>query len=539
MVSLLLTHAPDMKNLPLRPTADHDRRHAAYVLKHVAALSLAFAACFALVAPGVRSAAGSDTCSNPPMLDGSVCDDGNACTRRDACEAGVCVGDDPVVCSAVDQCHGAGVCDPGTGLCSNPALSDGTPCDDGDAGTQADGCIAGVCRGGALTDSDGDGIPDMKDDCVAVYDPAQLDADGNGVGDACECTARTPGRCLSGGGGATTTCLLEFNPNGPVKLNAKHTAIVTPLACADGDPACDRDGNIDGQCTFGVSVCLANLDPRYAHCTPADVTSVEVTSPSAAKTKGVDRANALAIEQTLSEMRVEIVRAKKVITPFPPFTGVNRCSPLVDVVVPAPTGKAKSVRKTIQVRAIAGKRNDVNVLDLECDAVRAVTTTTLTRSSTTSTTTSTTLKPVKTTTTTVPKPTTTTTTLPPLPTFSDATTACIAQATAAKASCTSTASLCQNIYYSAFPNCFAAGAGAICAATCENQDVACELPRVSGCSACQNAWTTAGARCHGDSACMNATTAAFIACQSACSNPPTIAQCRATFSTCLSTCSNL
>jgi len=35
-------------------------------------------------------------------------------------------------------------------------------------------------------DADGDGIPDGEDVCPAVPDPAQSDADGNGVGDACE-----------------------------------------------------------------------------------------------------------------------------------------------------------------------------------------------------------------------------------------------------------------------------------------------------------------------------------------------------------------
>src|SRR5262249_12264002 len=35
-------------------------------------------------------------------------------------------------------------------------------------------------------DSDGDGYPDAADDCPTVADPAQRDADGDGIGDACE-----------------------------------------------------------------------------------------------------------------------------------------------------------------------------------------------------------------------------------------------------------------------------------------------------------------------------------------------------------------
>jgi hypothetical protein len=36
------------------------------------------------------------------------------------------------------------------------------------------------------TDSDGDGIPDVRDNCSSVPNPDQLDADHNGIGDACE-----------------------------------------------------------------------------------------------------------------------------------------------------------------------------------------------------------------------------------------------------------------------------------------------------------------------------------------------------------------
>jgi RHS repeat-associated protein len=52
-----------------------------------------------------------------------------------------------VLCQALDGCHLAGVCDPATGQCANPAKADGAPCDDGDTCTRADTCTAGACRG--------------------------------------------------------------------------------------------------------------------------------------------------------------------------------------------------------------------------------------------------------------------------------------------------------------------------------------------------------------------------------------------------------
>jgi hypothetical protein len=86
-------------------------------------------------------------CSNPPKQDGTICDDGDACTQTDTCVNGACIGGNPVVCSPVDQCHDTGVCNPKTGICSNPIKQNGAACDDGDACTQTDECQNGVCVG--------------------------------------------------------------------------------------------------------------------------------------------------------------------------------------------------------------------------------------------------------------------------------------------------------------------------------------------------------------------------------------------------------
>src|SRR5439155_1352275 len=81
---------------------------------------------------------GTGACSNPAKPDGSACNDGNACTQTDTCKRRVCMGTNPVVCPAPDQCHDAGTCNPGTGTCSNPAKPDGSACIDGNACTPTD-----------------------------------------------------------------------------------------------------------------------------------------------------------------------------------------------------------------------------------------------------------------------------------------------------------------------------------------------------------------------------------------------------------------
>ena len=86
----------------------------------------------------------SDTvCARVTLPNGAMCNDSTLCTQTDRCQAGICVGSNPVGCVASDQCHVAGVCDPTTGTCSNPAKPNRTPCNDGNECTLSDQCTAG------------------------------------------------------------------------------------------------------------------------------------------------------------------------------------------------------------------------------------------------------------------------------------------------------------------------------------------------------------------------------------------------------------
>jgi hypothetical protein len=86
-------------------------------------------------------------CRHIPVANGTSCSDGNACTVGDTCQAGACVPGSPIVCTATDQCHVAGTCNPTTGTCSNPPAPDGVACNDRDFCTQTDTCQGGVCVG--------------------------------------------------------------------------------------------------------------------------------------------------------------------------------------------------------------------------------------------------------------------------------------------------------------------------------------------------------------------------------------------------------
>ena len=86
------------------------------------------------------------SCADIP--DTAPCTDGNACTKGDRCFGGVCTPGTSVTCMASDQCHNQGLCDPASGLCSNPPKDDGSPCEDGDACTTGDTCKSGLCTSG-------------------------------------------------------------------------------------------------------------------------------------------------------------------------------------------------------------------------------------------------------------------------------------------------------------------------------------------------------------------------------------------------------
>lgn len=157
------------------------------------------------------------SCVFTPRPDGSPCDDDNICTMDTVCSAGQCVGEmmacddgvactqdfcdpevgcasEPVntrcddedpctddVCSASagcsnatsadgtlchqDGCNSIGLCL--TGACQVTELTEGLPCDDGDACTEGETCQQGTCGGGS--ESDLGATPPIDMQAGAVY----------------------------------------------------------------------------------------------------------------------------------------------------------------------------------------------------------------------------------------------------------------------------------------------------------------------------------------------------------------------------------
>ena len=134
----------------------------------------------------------------------STCSDGNACTQTDACVAGQCLGSSPVVCDDGKACTDD-ACDPANGQCVS-TNDDSNTCTDGDACTQTDTCQAGQCAGSnpvlcedskACTD---DACDPANGQCVFTNDDSNTCSDGDActqtdAGQAGQCAGSNPVLC--------------------------------------------------------------------------------------------------------------------------------------------------------------------------------------------------------------------------------------------------------------------------------------------------------------------------------------------------------
>jgi len=86
-------------------------------------------------------------------------------------------------------------------------------------------------------DSDGDGVCETSDNCPFVYNPAQNDADNNGVGDACD-------ECLAFGGDIDYDGVCDDNDNCPAIANPDQADFDSDWL-GDSCDNCPFDTNVD------------------------------------------------------------------------------------------------------------------------------------------------------------------------------------------------------------------------------------------------------------------------------------------------------
>lgn len=127
-------------------------------------------------------------------VNGTACSDGSACTTRDTCLSGVCVGF-PIDCDNSNDCL-VDACDPATGQCQTThSLANGASCSDGSACTTGDACLQGACVGVSKTCDDGDQCTvdtcEMNTGQCASREDLQLEGCNNLCGEVGACQAGT------------------------------------------------------------------------------------------------------------------------------------------------------------------------------------------------------------------------------------------------------------------------------------------------------------------------------------------------------------
>jgi hypothetical protein len=212
-------------------------------------------------------------CLNLPVSDGTDCNDNDACTKIDTCVQGQCQGSVPVVCTALDQCHVAGTCDPATGDCSQPVdpgtdvfvvtdcggsnccmASDVTGCSDPDIET----CVCGMDSYCCDTEWDSICVNEAVNLCGGATETVLVPtACDDGIGctqdDQCDlgsCVGTEADQACDDGLGCTLDICDAID--GCVHIELSQTS------CDDGNVCTDNDQCLDGQC--GGSGILCNDD---------------------------------------------------------------------------------------------------------------------------------------------------------------------------------------------------------------------------------------------------------------------------------------
>ncbi len=214
------------------------------------------------------------TCS--AVAAGTTCNDSNACTTGETCQAGVCGAGTAVTCSAADTCHTVGACVPATGCPAPVAKADNTACNDSNACTTGETCHAGVCNAGTAVTCTTDQCHTVGACVPATGCPAAVaKANGTTCNDANACT--TGETCQAGtcGSGAAVTC---------TGADACHTvgacvpATGCPAAVAKANGATCNDANActtgetcqSGVCGSGTAVtCTTDQCHTIGACVPA------------------------------------------------------------------------------------------------------------------------------------------------------------------------------------------------------------------------------------------------------------------------------
>jgi len=197
----------------------------------------------------------SGKCIGTPAKDGASCDaDGSLCTTLDACKSGLCTAGSVLICDDKNPCTNDS-CDPKKGCLAIPNTA---PCDDGDACTTKDACAGTTCTGGLAKGCD-DGNPCTVDSCEKTSGcVAKPQGGGCDDGDACTTSDQCSGGACGPGKAKLCddgkTCTLDVCDSKTGSCSAKIGAAASGLdgkICDDGNPCTSANVCKNGACQGG------------------------------------------------------------------------------------------------------------------------------------------------------------------------------------------------------------------------------------------------------------------------------------------------
>lgn len=126
------------------------------------------------------------------------------------------------------------------------------------------------------------------------------------------------------------------------------------ISCHDGDATCDVDGKVDNQCTFRVSLCINNMDPRLSRCSPSQLDTFEVREPNPNSTR--DAADANNVSQLEGAAKrpggfgVTVLRGGAPFSPGVANDTLNLCSGPLDMLVPLAGDPLAAATRRLRLR---------------------------------------------------------------------------------------------------------------------------------------------------------------------------------------------
>jgi len=187
-------------------------------------------------------------CGQVSAVDGTVCDDTNACTTGETCKAGLCVPGSVLSCSDGNPCTDDD-CYPTSGCtyATNTAI-----CDDGDACTNGDACSNGVCIGGSYTCD----CKSANAECTKFDDGNLCNGTYKCLSHKCVLDETTIVTCDTSADTACTksTCA-------PATGKCQMAPASDGVACDDVDPCTTTDACYAGVCTGGAPLGCDDENP--------------------------------------------------------------------------------------------------------------------------------------------------------------------------------------------------------------------------------------------------------------------------------------